>query len=81
MTAPGRRTPGRRTPGHAGRLLLACVGALVLANSCNLPKPPIPTGLPRLGGGGPGGVVSVHGAVPAAQGSVPASTARLARWE
>jgi hypothetical protein len=35
----------RRMPRRLGRLILTCLGALVLANSCNLPQPPIPTHL------------------------------------
>jgi hypothetical protein len=35
----------RRMPGRLSRLVLACLGALVLASSCNLPQPPIPTHL------------------------------------
>lgn len=69
MTAPVPTTPGPTTPGRRHRLLLACAVALVLASSCNLPKPPIPTGLPRLGG--PVGVVSVGGAADAPRASVP----------
>jgi hypothetical protein len=39
-------------PGRPRRLLIACLGGLVLASSCNLPKPPIPTRL-WLSQGGP----------------------------
>jgi hypothetical protein len=41
-----------RVPGRSRRLLLACLGGLVFASSCNLPKPPIPTKL-WLSQGGP----------------------------
>jgi len=40
MAALRRLLPGRR-----GRLLLTCLGFLMLVSTCNLPQPPIPTHL------------------------------------
>ncbi len=43
--------PKPTDPGRPRRLLLACLGGLALASSCNLPKPPIPTKLLLTQGG------------------------------